>query len=73
MEKAVTHILQSLANKRYENRKYRVMFKKDFIEKLFHSMAILDLPATTQLGKMWRRLSTAPVLKQDLQKPVRIR
>ena len=42
-------------------------------------MNILDLPATIQLGKMWRRqsktefsterkISSVPVLKQDLQK-----
>ena len=42
-------------------------------------MNILDLPATMQLGKMWRRqsktecsterkISSVPVLKQDLQK-----
>ena len=42
-------------------------------------MNILDLPATIQLGKMWRRqsktefsterkIASVPVLKQDLQK-----
>ena len=48
--------------------------------KFYHSMNILDLPATIQLGKIWRRQSTTemlkrkenssvPVFKQDLQKP----
>ena len=44
-------------------------------------MNILDLPATIQLGKIWRRQSTTemlkgkenssvPVFKQDLQNPI---
>ena len=51
------------------------------MEKFYHSMNILDLPATIQLGKIWRRQSTTemlkrkenssfPVFKQDLQNPV---
>ena len=50
------------------------------MEKFYHSMNILDLPATIQLGKIWRRQSTTemlkrkenssvPVFKQDLQNP----
>lgn len=49
------------------------------MEKFFHSMNIMDFPATIQLGNMWRRhqqlkcssereISSVPVLKQDLQK-----
>ena len=51
------------------------------MEKFYHLMNILDLPATIQLGKIWRRQSTTemlkrkensnvPVFKQDLQNPV---
>ena len=50
------------------------------MEKFYHSMNILDLPATIQPGKIWRRQSTTEMLKrkqkfkrfgkQDLQNPV---
>lgn len=63
MEKAVPHILQSSAKKlKVQNTE---LFKtKDFMEKFFHSMNILDFPATIQLGNMWRRQSTTEMLKR---------
>ena len=56
------HILQSSAKKlKVQNTE---LFKTDCIEKFFHSMNILDLPAAIQLGKMWRRQSTTEMLKR---------
>ena len=57
------HILQSSA-KKTESTKYRDIWNKDFIEKFFHTVNILDLPATIQLAKIWRRQSTTEMLKQ---------
>jgi len=63
VEKAVPHILQSSAEKlKVKNTE---LFKtKDFMEKFFHSMNILDFPATIQLGNMWRQQSTTEMLKR---------
>ena len=57
------HILQSSAKKlKVQNTE---LFKtKDYMEKLFHSMNILDFPATIQLGNMWRRQSTAEMFQR---------
>ena len=55
------HVLQSSAKS--ESKKYEVIEGKDFIEKFFHSTNILDLPATIQLGEMWRQRSTTEMLK----------
>ena len=57
------HILQSSA-KKTESTKYRDILNKDFIEKFFHTVNILDLPATIQLAKIWRRQSATEMLKQ---------
>ena len=35
------------------------------MRKFFHSMNILDFPATTQIGNMWRRQSTTEMLKRN--------
>jgi len=44
--------------------KYGVFKTKELMEKLFHSMNILDFSATIQLGDMWRRQSTTEMLKR---------
>ena len=49
------HILQSSA-KKLKVRSKEFFKTKEFMEKFFHSMNILDFPATIQLGDMWRRL-----------------
>ena len=57
------HILQSSA-KKLKVKNTELFKTKDFMEKFFHSMNILDFPATIQLGNMWRRQSTTEMLKR---------
>ena len=64
-EKAVPQILQSSAKilqSSAKNGKYKIA------EKFFDSMNILDLPATIQLGKIWRRQSTMLKRKENFKR-----
>ena len=59
------HILQSSAKilqSSAKNGKYKIA------EKVFDSMNILDLPATIQLGKIWRRQSTMLKRKENFKR-----
>ena len=58
------HTLQSSA-KKLKVKNTELFKTKDFMEEFFHSMNILDFPATIQLGNMWRRQSTTEMLKRN--------